>query len=120
MARVVTPESVIWIASYPKSGNTWVQTVIRRAGKSHGFPKRDLDVYKHIRAGQAPVAVGGIRPEVSRGHTTVLKTHARHVPGTRIHPELNLQAVGFIYVMRNPLDLLLSYINFTRLQYENA
>jgi hypothetical protein len=26
--------------------------------------------------------------------------------------------VGYVYVMRNPLDMLLSYINFTRVQYD--
>jgi hypothetical protein len=113
------PEAVIWIASYPKSGNTWVQSVVRRAGRRYGFPRRDLDVYKLLEERRRPEAVeAGIRPEVSKAPTTVLKTHARHSPDGEIHPRLGLRTAGFVYVLRNPLDLLLSYINFTRLQYE--
>jgi hypothetical protein len=36
-----------------------------------------------------------------------------------LHPELKLKTAGFVYVMRNPLDMLLSYINFTRMQYDS-
>lgn len=117
-AGQVMPEAVIWIASYPKSGNTWVQTVIRRAGRPFGFPQRDLDVYKLIAEKRKPVPVGGIRPEVSTTATTVLKTHSRYVAEGWLHPRLRLHTAGFVYIMRNPLDVLLSYINFTRLQYE--
>jgi len=112
-------QDVVWIASYPKSGNTWVQAVVRHAGRTFGFPKRDLDVYKLMREKAAPEVVdGGILPEVSTAPSTVLKTHNRYTPGKPLHPQLRLRTAGFVYVMRNPLDLLLSYINFTRMQYE--
>ena len=110
-------ESVIWIASYPKSGNTWVQAVVRNAGKSFGFPSVDLDVYKMKAESRKPIVVGGISPQVTSTNTTVLKTHSAFPKNCRVHPELALDTVGFVYVMRNPLDMLLSYINFTRLEY---
>jgi hypothetical protein len=111
-------QAAVWIASYPKSGNTWVQTVIRHAGRSFGFPRGDLDVYKLMAEGREPEVVGGVRAEVSRGgRVTVLKTHARYSEAG-VHPRLGLRTAGFVYVMRNPLDMLLSYINFTRMQYE--
>ena len=118
MATNSTPEAVIWIASYPKSGNTWVQSVVREAGQPFGFPRKNLDVYKLIADKRLPEVVGGIRPDVSSASTTVLKTHNLHAPGGKIHARLNLKSAGFVHVRRNPLDLLLSYINFTRLQYE--
>lgn len=118
VAGATMPEMAIWIASYPKSGNTWMQSVIREAGKRYGFPQRDLDVYKLIAEKRRPSVVGGIRPDVSNVATTVLKTHSRHLPHGEIHPRLGLKSAGFVHVMRNPLDLLLSYINFTRMQYE--
>ena len=31
--------NVIWIASYPKSGNTWIHSVLRLAGKTMAFPR---------------------------------------------------------------------------------
>ena len=111
-------ESVIWIASYPKSGNTWVQSVIRHAGYSFGFPAEDLDVYKMMAAGKEPVVVNGVKPDIGAEQPTVLKTHAGFALAEGPHPELNLRTVGFVYVMRNPLDMLLSYINFTRITYE--
>lgn len=110
--------SVIWIASYPKSGNTWVQSVIREAGKSYGFPGRDYDVYKMLAEQRTPDWVSGIQPDIGGGETTVLKTHSRYASNVGVHPQLKLRTIGFVYVMRNPLDMLLSYINFTRIQYE--
>lgn len=111
-------ETVVWIASYPKSGNTWVQTVVRHAGRAYGFPAEDLDVYRMKAAGKQPHVVEGIQPALNATHTAVLKTHAGFTPGSEPHAELKLRTVGFAYVMRNPLDILLSYINFTRIPYE--
>jgi hypothetical protein len=65
-----------------------------------------------------PQAVRGVRPVVSVEPTTVLKTHSAFKPDNQLHPALRLKTAGFVYVMRNPLDMLLSYINFTRQQYE--
>lgn len=110
-------EFVIWVASYPKSGNTWLQTVIRHAGRSQGFPNQDIDVYRLIAEKREPQVVASVRPRVSPGPTTVLKTHRAWREGGRLHGELNLKTMGFVYVMRNPLDMLLSYINFSRQQY---
>jgi hypothetical protein len=113
-------QRVIWIASYPKSGNTWVQSVVRHAGRTFGFPKGDFDVYRLMAEKRTPEVVrGGIQPDVSQEPSTVLKTHARYIPGQEPHRQLHLTTAGFVYVMRNPLDLLLSYINFTRMQYQN-
>ncbi len=109
----------IWIASYPKSGNTWVQSVVRLAGRPFGFPNSDVDVYKMIAEKRQPQTVRGVRPRVSSATSTVLKTHDRFRAGARLHPGLKLDTAAFVYVMRNPLDVLLSYINFTRRQYDN-
>ncbi len=110
--------SVIWVASYPKSGNTWVQNVIRTAGRDFGFPTTDIDVYKMKRDGRRPVVVSGVRARLNAERPTVLKTHSMY-RGNRTHAELGLKIAGFVYVIRNPLDVLLSYINFSRIQYAN-
>lgn len=119
MSEEPTAKAVIWIASFPKSGNTWVQTVVREAGKRFGFPATDLDVYRLMADGRQPTVVRGIRPRISKLPTTVLKTHRAFADDKQLHPQLRLQTAGFVYVMRNPLDMLLSYINFTRMQYDN-
>lgn len=121
MSQPSVLKSVIWVSSFPKSGNTWVQSVIRRAGKPYGFPTTDLDVYKMMAEGRKPASVGkgGVRPEVSGGRTAILKTHSIFPLNGSPHAELELETVGFVYVIRNPLDMLLSYINFTRMQYSS-
>lgn len=118
MSTLQKAEAAVWIASYPKSGNTWVQSVIRHAGRAYGFPDGDLDVYKLIADKRAPQIVRGVRPRVTKDPVTVLKTHAAYPSDGRLHPALRLSTAGFVYVMRNPLDMLLSYINFTRQQFE--
>lgn len=112
-------KDVIWVASFPKSGNTWVQSVVRAAGRSFGFPRSDVDVYKMIAEGRHPESVEGVRQRITKGPTALLKTHEIFRPGARLHPKLALDTAGFVYIMRNPLDMLLSYINFTRRQYDN-
>ena len=84
MAQSQSAESVIWIASYPKSGNTWMQTVVRMAGQSFGFPNMDLDVYKLKSEKLAPAVVSGIQPSITTTRTAVLKTHSIYVPGRRV------------------------------------
>jgi hypothetical protein len=113
-------EKVIWVVSYPKSGNTWVQLTVKTAGASYGFPSDDLDVYKLKRAKKKPTVVKGIKSSVTTCSATVLKTHAVYDNANEIHSELGLSTCGFIYVVRNPLDVLLSFINFSRIQYQNS
>lgn len=111
--------NVIWVGSYPKSGNTWVHDVLRTAGKRWGFPPGPMDVYDILRNGRLPEICEPVIPEFARYPCSVLKTHSILTEGKPQHEfdGLQLHTVGFIYVYRNPLDLLLSYINFTRLEY---
>lgn len=39
------PSDVVWLTSFPKSGATWTQSVVRNAGKNYEGPQIDLDVY---------------------------------------------------------------------------
>ena len=39
---------VIWISSYPKSGNTWLHTLLMWAPGERGYGTFDLDVYNLI------------------------------------------------------------------------
>jgi len=43
--KQMVKRNAIWISSYPKSGNTWVHSVLRLAGKRYGFPQVDMDAY---------------------------------------------------------------------------
>lgn len=109
--------NVIWITSYPKSGNTWLHNVIKRAGKDYGFPQGDMDVYRI----STPGICDAVRQEYTYNPCTVLKTHSVYKFNKEMHhfDGITFNNVGFIHISRNPLDVLLSYINFTRMQYKN-
>lgn len=110
--------NVIWIASYPKSGNTWIHSVLRTAGRGFNFPQVDMDVYNILR-GQKELAVcGAVDPDFCDNPCVVLKTHSPYKPRMHQMPAFELVNVAYIHILRNPLDVLLSYINFTRLDYQ--
>lgn len=117
---VETPNKVIWIASYPKSGNTWVFNVIRWAAVTSGFPNFEPEYFEMMHGGRTPQAAPFVQDDISEGQScAVMKTHALN-SGEKLHPTLGLETVGIVYIMRNPLDMLLSYINFTRIQYARS
>lgn len=110
----------LWIASYPKSGNTWVASILEAAGRRHGYPQGGYDTYSLQLTGEVPQVCPAVAPHLSDS-CSVLKTHspffAEGLPHTlgRIKP----LSIGFIHIYRNPLDILLSYIGFTRIEYKH-
>jgi hypothetical protein len=118
--KQVKQMNVLWVASYPKSGNTWVHSVLRLAGKDHGFPQVDMDVYNLARSGVEPRECETVAERFKSRPCTVLKTHSIYREAQKMHklPGVELTNAGFIHVYRNPLDVLLSYLNFTRLEYK--
>ena len=115
-----TPNKVIWIASYPKSGNTWVFNVIRWAAVASGFPNFEPEYFEMMNDGRTPQALPFVQDTISgSANCAVMKTHALN-NGQEVHPSLGLETAGIVYIMRNPLDMLLSYINFTRIQYARS
>lgn len=113
-------QNAIWIASYPKSGNTLVHSVIRVAGKNYGFPQADMDAYNLQRNGLMPMPCPAVDQRVINSPSVVLKTHSIYKKNAELHsfPELKLVNGAFVHVYRNPLDVLLSYLNFTRIEYK--
>jgi len=123
--------NLIWLASYPKSGNTWLRAFLHnlmlKSNRPHdinrlgevtagdvkpdlyeelsGRPARDLSINEiaALRAGvQARLAA---RHEGSR----FVKTHSAmmNVAG---HPTFNMAVTaGAVYVVRNPLDVAVSF-----------
>lgn len=95
---------VVWIASYPRSGNTWLRFLLYTY--FHGEIKDSGDVNAKI-------------PPIHRPHLVdpnfpgrlLVKTHYAMVPQ---HPYLP-QTTGFIYIYRHPRDVLLSNYNYVQL-----
>jgi hypothetical protein len=109
--------NVIWIASYPKSGNTWLHQILQRAGRAYGFPRHDVGVYRLLEQGVRPELCGAVRDDFQP--CIVLKTHSPYRGDGHLHeiPDVELDRVRFVYICRNPFDVLLSYINFTKIEY---
>jgi hypothetical protein len=122
---------LIWIASYPKSGNTWVRAFlhnyIRRSDTPHDInhltdlTAADTNAEHYHRYDQRPASkytiadVQRMRPLVHRDLTTLdstlvfVKTHSAmlRVEGApMITPEVT---AGALYIMRDPRDVAVSY-----------
>jgi hypothetical protein len=116
--------AVTWIASYPRSGNTWTRSLLhayltdREIGSA--WLNRDFTapgIHRTLgrlrdRAGDEDAVWGSLveqsRPEVLREIGVIAKTHFCF---SREHPLAGCTARA-VLVVRNPRDVLLSSLNF--------
>ncbi len=132
---------IVWLASYPKSGNTWLRAFV------HNFlrdPERPHDINKltdltagesmtHLYRAQDPALdqhftderVRELRPLVHRAisrsspDNVLIKTHNALVEENG-HPLISLDlTAGAIYVVRNPLDVVISFSHHNRTTIDN-
>ena len=121
---------LVWLASYPKSGNTWLRAFLHNLLRDEDEPV-DINAFMQLSVGDtlrewySEVAGGDIdelsdddiaqlRPQVHRRLTEIsknsvfVKTH-NYLGTDRGVPLITMAVtVGAIYVVRNPLDLVLS------------
>lgn len=137
---------IVWIASYPKSGNTWVRTFLHNLLKAcHGetgaqdindmarFSTWELDKQRYgkflgfdpdnrVHRGEIAATRRAVHQEVAdaaRGLIFV-KTHNALVMD-RGHPTITPAATaGAVYVVRNPLDVAISYANHAGRSIDDA
>tara|TARA_R110000868_G_scaffold147244_3_gene368537 strand:- start:9945 stop:10787 length:843 start_codon:yes stop_codon:yes gene_type:complete len=134
--------ALIWLASYPKSGNTWMRTFLHNlltnaqepvqinkltqfsVGESSIRPYEYL--FKKPVEDMTPEEIAKLRPLVHRELTKVspdsvfVKTH--NYMGTWYDQPLHNMDVtaGAIYILRNPLDVVLSVQNHFALSLDEA
>ncbi|WP_417069495.1 sulfotransferase domain-containing protein [Niveibacterium terrae] len=134
---IPNPGGIVWLASYPKSGNTWMRTLLANLVKSRGqvVSLQQLDTpYSGPIASSArlfesmvgepfcnlnPALVDRLRPRAYRDFAALLrlpcwmKVHdawRRTSSGEALFPpEVSL---GCIYIVRNPLDVAVSMAPF--------
>ena len=123
--------NIMWLASYPKSGNTWLRAFL------HNFlrdPARsyDINALSHFTMGDSQLSwyqqidprppsdytqddVRRMRPQVHRAmtqafpDTVFVKTHNALLLDEG-HPLVTMEVTaGAIYIVRNPLDVVVSY-----------
>lgn len=123
--------SIVWLASYPKSGNTWARIFLANylmnaqepipINEAHRFGMTDyIAKTYHMVAGrnidvQDIELTLSLRDKVLRGivandaDINLVKTHniRKSVRGVNIVPDKYTRSA--IYILRNPLDMVLSY-----------
>ena len=93
--------NTVWLASYPKSGNTFVRFMLYAAIFSP--PKKSLEVASKIPDIHRPIPSD--QPESGE---LFVKTHFELSPN---HPNLS-NTLRAIHIIRNPRDVMLSAINY--------
>ena len=127
----ITKKNMVWLASYPKSGNTWFRVFLSNLFSdspqavhinnlnltSISSNRSLIDSYLGIHSAELDAEeVDNLRPQVyqklsqeSEG-ATFIKTHeawTKNSKGIPIFPEEI--TLGVIYIIRNPLDVAISY-----------
>lgn len=97
---------IVWIASYPKSGNTWVRFLL--ANYIAGGVGSTADVERAV---PGLGVAGEIEPLLATRSPLLIKTH---FPWGGAHPHA-AHTAGAIVVVRYPKDILLSNLNYHRL-----
>lgn len=135
-------QRIIWLASFPKSGNTWTRSFLAQyfmpAGEApdinalRRFTTADVRQDFHDKAAGRPFVAADfdewltLRPRVlrliagSKPHHHFVKTHsqiARIGPYDLIPPEVTAAA---IYILRNPFDVAPSYARHLSIPIEEA
>ena len=95
---------IIWLASYPKSGNTWARFLLYSA--LFGQPRASIDISRKIPDIHRPLPFD--QPADGR---LLVKSHFALGPK---HPKLGLTERA-ILITRDPKDVLLSGLNYRRL-----
>jgi len=93
---------IVWIASYPRSGNTWVRFLLanllyRPVASSAELNALIPDIHRGILGGQ-----------LYGNRKLLIKTHWRHDDALPLRED----TIGVIYILRHPIDVLVSNLEY--------
>jgi hypothetical protein len=134
---------IVWIASYPKSGNTWMRAFLwnylRRPGRQTSLDELSKfaaseshpELYRRFAPDGDPASLS--HEELARYRAQVHAEIAASAPGPTFvkahnflgdidgHPLYNMNVTGgAIYVVRNPLDVVISMSHHYGLELDDA
>ncbi len=133
---------IIWLASYPKSGNTWARMFIENLLLDSDRPA-DINARKLFGVGEASskwwlrvsetpphkmdkISAAALRPKVHLLLTTlspenvIVKTHNALIEYAGV-PQITMSlTAGAVYILRNPLDLVLSFADHFGVSVDRA
>ncbi len=103
------PDQYVWIASYPKSGNTWMRFIIANIMSGGVSNSNDIE-------GMVPdIHRGPLRPALHHCGRAFAKTHFAY--GSVKQQQAT---VGAVYIVRHPLDVLVSHLDYFGLNEQPA
>lgn len=135
--------NIVWLASYPKSGNTWVRAFLDNLLHDARKPlavDRPSGMFAQGESAIGWYRIADPRPpeqwkpaDIARMRPRVHKMIADSAPGTVFckthnalttingHPTVNMAvSAGAIYIVRNPLDIVLSFADFQACSVDTA
>lgn len=140
MAKDLIPHKILWLASYPKSGNTWFRAFLTALLNEGEIAINEMDTDGILSARGVFDAISDIDsrylydeevkvmlPDIYRAKTasfkqlSIIKVHDAFVynnEGQPIVPEDVTHAA--IYIIRNPLDVVASFANHNNSTIDEA
>ena len=133
---------IIWLASYPKSGNTWFRVFLTNLRGEEGGPaninklhsapiasaRGIFDDEAGVEASDlTPDEIDRLRPEIythlakQAEETLFMKVHDACTSNDKNIPLFPKEATaGAIYIIRNPLDVVVSFADHSGWDYDKA
>lgn len=107
---------ISWIASYPKSGNTWLRSMLTTY--LAGAPAETLRGLNDLVPDIHPMLLEGDAPAWDDGGSHLVKTH--FLPGVRILRNYREASRKAVYIVRNPRDVLLSSLRAMHISQDDV